>query len=135
MKKSKGFTLIELLVVIAIIGILATVLLVNLAGTRNSARSAAAKLEMNQLKTAIESQANPSTGAYPTTCTGDCSALNTSIVSKTTAANPGVLLSATAWCARYTLLGSAGDWCVDSTGFTGAPTAATDCAGTDYSCK
>ncbi|OGZ71398.1 MAG: hypothetical protein A2904_01885, partial [Candidatus Staskawiczbacteria bacterium RIFCSPLOWO2_01_FULL_33_9] len=53
-KFKKGFTLIELLVVIAIIGILASVLLVNLATTRNKAKDSAIKLEMAQIRTAVE---------------------------------------------------------------------------------
>jgi len=50
MNKSKGFTLIELLVVIAIIGILSSVGLVSLSGTRGKAKIAAFKAEMSSLQ-------------------------------------------------------------------------------------
>ncbi|HLM84164.1 MAG TPA: type II secretion system protein, partial [Candidatus Bathyarchaeia archaeon] len=55
-KYSKGFTLVELLVVIAIIGILAGVLLVSLAGTRDRARRAAFKEEVIQGQKSAVSQ-------------------------------------------------------------------------------
>ncbi len=45
----KGFTLIELLVVIAIIGVLATIVLVSLTGSRTKANSAAFKGEVKSL--------------------------------------------------------------------------------------
>ena len=49
MKKSRGFTLIELLVVIAIIGILSSVVLVSLSGTRVKARTVAFKQEVSSI--------------------------------------------------------------------------------------
>ena len=49
-KYSKGFTLVELLVVIAIIGILAAIILVNLASSRTKARHAAFKSEVGQFQ-------------------------------------------------------------------------------------
>ncbi|MSU55597.1 MAG: type II secretion system protein [Candidatus Taylorbacteria bacterium] len=55
MNKSKGFTLIELLVVIAIIGILSSVVLVSLSGTRTKAQAAAFKSEMTSLYPALVS--------------------------------------------------------------------------------
>lgn len=49
----KGFTLIELLVVISILGILATLIISNLADARGRARDSRRKSGLNQLKTAL----------------------------------------------------------------------------------
>jgi len=67
LKESKGFTLIELLVVIAIIGLLSSVVLVNMSGTKGKARDAQRKQALNQIQLAVELYYNkyevyPSTG-------------------------------------------------------------------------
>ncbi len=53
-KKINSFTLIELLVVIAIIGILATIVVVNISNVRAKARDMKRVEELNQIRTALE---------------------------------------------------------------------------------
>ncbi|HEY6020062.1 MAG TPA: prepilin-type N-terminal cleavage/methylation domain-containing protein [Candidatus Paceibacterota bacterium] len=59
-----GFTLIELLVVIAIIGVLASIVMVSLNGSRSSARDAKRVSDIRQLKYALEVY-NGNHGYYP----------------------------------------------------------------------
>ncbi len=64
--KKQGFTLIELLVVISIIGILATLLMANVAGVRERARDAQRKSDVNQIQKALEMYKNSqATPQYP----------------------------------------------------------------------
>ena len=63
-KTQKGFTLIELLMVIAIIGILSSIVLVNLNGARSRALDAVRASDLKQLQTAAEAY-HAEYGSYP----------------------------------------------------------------------
>ncbi len=63
-KSQKGFTLVELLVVIAIIGILATLLLLQLGVARQRARDAKRIVDISQTRTAVELYFDDN-GQYP----------------------------------------------------------------------
>ncbi|MEK7537236.1 MAG: type II secretion system protein [Patescibacteria group bacterium] len=65
LRKEKGFTLVELLVVIAIIGVLATLLLLQLGGARAKARDAKRISDISQIRTAIEQYFDDNSGSYP----------------------------------------------------------------------
>ena len=65
LKKSEGFTLIELLVVIAIIGVLSTLILLQLNVARAKARDAKRIADINQLRTAVELHFDDRGGSYP----------------------------------------------------------------------
>jgi type IV pilus assembly protein PilA len=64
LKKQEGFTLLELLIVIVIIGILAVLIVPNLASGPQRARDAQRKSDLRNVKTALETYYNDKNG-YP----------------------------------------------------------------------
>lgn len=61
----KGFTLVELLVVIAIIGVLATLVLLQLGTARGRARDTKRITDVNQIRSAVEQYFEDNGGKYP----------------------------------------------------------------------
>ncbi|MDO8743193.1 MAG: prepilin-type N-terminal cleavage/methylation domain-containing protein [Candidatus Azambacteria bacterium] len=68
-KKEKGFTLLELLVVIGIIGLLSSIIVVNLTGARKKARDVKRVADIRTIQTALESYYGKN-GQYPTAIQG-----------------------------------------------------------------
>lgn len=69
-RSQKGFTLVELLVVIAIIGVLATLVLLQLGTARARARDTKRIADVNQIRSAVEQYFEDNNGHYPTDFTG-----------------------------------------------------------------
>ena len=140
-KKSKGFTIIELLVVVAIIAVLASIVLVNVTSYIAKGKDASIKGNLATIRTnaaVLYEGTNPS--SYATFITTGCTAGHSTFMSPRAAITSAggtvdcPTASATAWCVKSTLNVS-GSWCVDSTGYSGAPAAGTDCTGTDITCQ
>ena len=64
----KGFTLIELLVVVAIIGLMSTIVLVNIRSSRARARDASIQSSMHQVRNAAEMSYIRNNESYAEVC-------------------------------------------------------------------
>jgi len=132
-KKRKGFTLIELLVVIAIIGILATIVVVNVNSARNKAKDTTIIGSLDSLRNAGElsystdlnynavclevGTAVAGNSVLNTTAGSDYVRINTSV--KAQNGNVDVVCNESANSAAYaawTVLSTGAWYCVDSTG-------------------
>jgi prepilin-type N-terminal cleavage/methylation domain-containing protein len=132
----KGFTLIELLVVIAIIGILATIVIVNVNSARNKAKDVTIKGTLESLRGAAELSYDTN-GNYGSVCSaaagsglsssGDFGRINSAIVAQgATVYCYMPTTSATSYAAWAGPLPSAGGaFCVDSSGNAKNETAST----------
>ena len=136
MNKSKGFTIIELIVVIAIIAILAAIVMVNVTQYINKGKNAAIKGNLGTMQTNATIWYDQNSGTY---VGFKASSGYTLPLASIHADNPSDATveaeSATAYCVSSTLNAITGDtnWCVDSTGFSGVPTATGTC-GTNTAC-
>jgi prepilin-type N-terminal cleavage/methylation domain-containing protein len=148
MQKTKGFTLIELLVVIAIIGILSGLIIVSMSGAQNAAKDARIKSAMDQFRSTAEIFKLNNNNSYGSTVgQADCTSVATSIITTGTdgaalcadiqsqgTGDLRIYIDSSYWCVSKVLPGGS-TWCIDSSGYVGAPTAATTCDATTPSCK
>ena len=129
--KSKGFTLIELLVVIAIIGILAGIVLVSLAGARNTAKDGRVAADMNQIRSEAQI-VELEDGDYDGVCAdADIIALIADIDAN--ASGSALCIDTTAGYCVEVELNSGDHYCVDSSLHSEVNTATT-CAAANLAC-
>ncbi|GDX80468.1 type II secretion system protein GspG [Deltaproteobacteria bacterium] len=70
LNNKKGMSLVEIMVVIAIIGVLMTVIAVNVTGYLDDANASATKIEINNIEKALAAYSYKHKGKYPTTGEG-----------------------------------------------------------------
>jgi len=126
MIQNKGLTLIELLVVIAIIGLLASIMLVNMAGARARARDARVITAMDQIRSRAEiiyHQEGRYTKVFcqqikdPCECqdpAGKIDILCTDMVKNAVPDTVFFWASGEAYCVEAQLQGTGKFWCIDS---------------------
>jgi prepilin-type N-terminal cleavage/methylation domain-containing protein len=145
-KKKKGFTLIELLVVIAIIGILATIVVVNVNDARNKAYDVAIKSAVEGVRSVAELIYDSAPASYSGLCNGGV--LNTAHATygtQLTAASTSLSVNgvatvhcyanATSYCVEANLKSNTANYfCVDSNGVVKNYTGSSDCASGDIDC-
>jgi len=134
--KKRGFTLIELLVVIAIIGILASIVLVSVGGSRKNANAVKAKADLNQMMTALELANSGGCGATTyVLAAGNAIACSGDTLLQSTPAAPSGIAYAFFKNTGCTSSGNptAEGYCLRATGFSDAGTF--DCIGGSCFCS
>lgn len=123
-----GFTLVELLVVISIIGLLASMVLLNLRSSQNEARNSSIQSSIHQLRNAAELSYNQNSESYTQVCdeadnslsnTGDFGLLEAAIKKENNNSTVSCYESADKkdFAASSPLRGQTGKhWCVESAG-------------------